>query len=50
MGPQVIADVHVIVRSDISVSEGHRISEEVERMLVGELEDPADITVHIDHE
>jgi cation diffusion facilitator family transporter len=50
MGPQVIADVHVIVRSDISVSEGHRISEEVERMLVGELDDPADITVHIDHE
>jgi divalent metal cation (Fe/Co/Zn/Cd) transporter len=50
MGPQVIADVHVIVRSDISVSEGHRISEEVERVLVGELDDPADITVHIDHE
>ncbi len=50
MGPQVFADVHVIVEPDISVSEGHRISEEVERLLIKELDDSTDITVHIDPE
>ena len=50
MGNQVIADVHVIVEPEISVSEGHRISEEVERVLMKELDDPTDTTVHIDPE
>jgi cation diffusion facilitator family transporter len=50
MGHQVIADVHVMVEPLISVSEGHRISEEVERVLEGELQDDTDITVHIDPE
>ena len=50
MGSQVIADLHVIVDGGISVSEGHRLSEEVERVLNEQLEEPTDITVHIDVE
>jgi cation diffusion facilitator family transporter len=50
MGHQIFADVHVIVAPDISVSEGHRISEEVERMLTQQLDAPTDVTVHIDTE
>jgi cation diffusion facilitator family transporter len=50
MGHQVIADVHVIVAPGISVSEGHRISEEVERVLTDQLDEPTDVTVHIDTE
>jgi cation diffusion facilitator family transporter len=50
MGHQVFADVHVIVAPDISVSEGHRISEEVERVLTHQLDEPTDVTVHIDTE
>jgi cation diffusion facilitator family transporter len=50
MGHQVFADVHVIVAPDVSVSEGHRISEEVERVLTKQLDEPTDVTVHIDTE
>jgi hypothetical protein len=50
MGSQVIADVHVIVDGGISVSEGHRLSEEAERVLNDQMEEPTDITVHIDVE
>jgi len=50
MGHQVFADVHVIVAPDISVSEGHRVSEEVERVLTDQLDEPTDVTVHIDTE
>lgn len=50
MGSQVFADVHVIVNPDVSVSEGHRLSVEAERVLGAELEEPTDITVHIDVE
>ncbi|MGI9317570.1 MAG: cation diffusion facilitator family transporter [bacterium] len=50
MAHQVVADVHVMVEPLISVSEGHRISEEVERAFERELDDDTDITVHIDPE
>ncbi len=50
MGPQVLADVHVKVDPDISVSEGHRISDEVQRVLLDEMDEPTDVTVHIDPE
>lgn len=50
MAHQIIADVHVMVEPLISVSEGHRISEEVERAFERELDDDADVTVHIDPE
>ena len=50
MAHQIIADVHVMVAPYISVSEGHRISEEVERAFARELDDETDVTVHIDPE
>ncbi len=50
MAHQIIADVHVMVEPLISVSEGHRISEEVERAFERELDEDADVTVHIDPE
>ena len=50
MGSQVLVDVHVMVSPEISVSEGHRLSKEAERVLQGEIGEPTDITVHIDVE
>ncbi|QIK39272.1 cation transporter [Caldichromatium japonicum] len=49
LGGQVLADVHVLVDPEISVSEGHLISVLVEQRLKRELE-VSDITVHIDPE
>ena len=50
MGPQALADVHVIVDPHISVSEGHRIADEVEKMLYAEIDELSDVTVHVDPE
>ena len=50
MGGEALADVHILVNSRISVSEGHRISEAVEQRLIEEIEEMSDVTVHIDPE
>jgi cation diffusion facilitator family transporter len=50
MGGEALADVHILVNSRISVSEGHRISEAVEHRLIEEFEEMSDVTVHIDPE
>jgi cation diffusion facilitator family transporter len=50
MGGEALADVHILVNSRISVSEGHRISEAVEHRLIEEIEEMSDVTVHIDPE
>jgi cation diffusion facilitator family transporter len=50
MGGEALADVHILVNSRISVSEGHRISEAVEHRLIKEFEEMSDVTVHIDPE
>jgi cation diffusion facilitator family transporter len=50
MGGVLLADVHVLVAPRISVSEGHRISESVCRVLKGMHEDLSDVLVHIDPE
>jgi cation diffusion facilitator family transporter len=50
MGSTVVADVHILVDPDISVSEGHRISVEVESAIDKMSRDPMDVTVHIDPE
>lgn len=42
-------DVHVVVSPQISVSEGHFISEQVERKLLA-IEGVMDVTVHVDYE
>lgn len=50
MGADALVDVHILVEPRLSVSEGHQISETVRARLVHELEDVADVTVHIDPE
>lgn len=50
MGGNVLVDVNVLVNPFISVSEGHRIGQEVLRRLRDEVEAVVDVTVHIDPE
>jgi len=49
-GGRALVDVHIIVDEDISVSEGHYISEMVRTRLVSEVDVVADALVHIDPE
>lgn len=50
MGEKAFMDVHILVNPFISVSEGHHIGEVVEMRLINEIEELADVTVHIDPE
>ncbi|HEX9628281.1 MAG TPA: cation diffusion facilitator family transporter [Acidiferrobacterales bacterium] len=50
VGGQALVDVHIIVDDRISVSEGHHISEAVRRRLIEEIDEVADVMVHIDPE
>lgn len=50
IGGRALVDVHIIVDEDISVSEGHYISELVRTRLVHEVDVVADALVHIDPE
>jgi len=50
MGSQALVDVHILVNPRISVSEGHQIGEMVRHCLINNLEDIADVLVHIDPE
>jgi cation diffusion facilitator family transporter len=50
IGGRALVDVHIIVDEDISVSEGHFISEMVRTRLVNEVDVVADALVHIDPE
>jgi len=50
MGADALVDVHIQVESDISVSEGHYISETVRSKLIKEIEEVVDVMVHIDPE
>ena len=50
LGGKIAVDVHVIVDTDISVSEGHHIGESVEQSLLNDIEHIMDVTVHIDPE
>lgn len=49
-GSDALVDVHLLVDPTLSVSEGHQIGEKVRQTLIGEIEDVADVTVHIDPE
>lgn len=49
-GGRALVDVHIIVDEDISVSEGHYISEAVRYRLIKEVDVVADALVHIDPE
>jgi cation diffusion facilitator family transporter len=50
MGHKALVDVHIEVAPKLSVSEGHHISETVEKMLMDNFDDINDVTVHIDPE
>jgi len=50
MGGEALVDVHVLVDPKLSVSEGHYIGEKVRRRLIHEVEEVADVMVHIDPE
>lgn len=50
MGQNALVDVHILVSPKLSVSEGHNISEAVERSLIESFEEINDVTVHIDPE
>ncbi len=50
MGGYAFMDVHVIVDSHISVSEGHQIGEIVKKKIKKEIDEVIDVTVHIDPE
>lgn len=50
MGQDALADLHVVVDPRLSVSEGHRISEEVHDRLMRDIRDINDVLVHIEHE
>jgi len=50
MGADALIDVHIQVPDDLSVSEGHYISETVSRRLIAEIEEIREVMVHIDPE
>ena len=50
MGGRALVDVHLQVDGDISVSEGHQISENVRANVINEFESVDDVLVHIDPE
>lgn len=49
-GADALVDVHIIVDPRISVSEGHRIAERIRDRVTGELDEVADVLVHVDSE
>ena len=50
MGGVIFVDVHILVDSKLSVSEGHYIAEKVHQNLVMAVEHVEDVTVHVDSE
>ncbi len=50
MAGKIVMDSHITVNPMISVSEGHRIGDAVERALHQNFPEVGDITIHIDHE
>jgi len=49
-GGRTLVDVHILVDHNLSVSEGHHISETVRLQLMQRVEDISDVMVHIDAE
>lgn len=50
MAGEALVDVHIQVAPHISVSEGHYVSETVRARIIKEIEEVADVMVHIDPE
>jgi len=49
-GNDALVDVHILVDPTLSVSEGHQIGEYVRGRLLQQIDEVADVTVHIDPE
>ncbi len=49
-GTNVLVDVHILVNSTITVSEGHQIGERVRNKLITKMKNIKDVLVHIDPE
>ena len=47
-GAQVLADAHIEVDPNITVTAGHDIAEQVKRRVLDELPEVADITIHVE--
>ncbi len=50
MGGDALVDVHIQVDPQVSVSEGHQISETVRQLLIKQYDEVSDVMVHIDPE
>lgn len=50
MGGNALVDVHIQVDPELSVSEGHYISEKVRANLINQVDEVTDVMVHIDPE
>ena len=50
MGGEALVDVHIQVNPNLSVSEGHHISEQVRERVIKDIDEVADVMVHIDPE
>lgn len=50
MGSEALVDVHIQVNPNLSVSEGHYISETVRSSIIASIEEVSDVMVHIDPE
>jgi cation diffusion facilitator family transporter len=50
MGDSGLVDVHILVDSRVSVSEGHRISDTVRAQIMRDVDNVTDVMVHIDPE
>ena len=48
LGPGVAADLHVEVRPDLTVAEGHEIAEDVRKRILDHFPDVVDVIVHVD--
>ena len=48
VGPAIQVDLHILVEPNISVQQGHDISENVQAALLDRLQDVADVVVHIE--
>jgi cation diffusion facilitator family transporter len=50
MGADIFIDMHILVNPYISVSEGHYIAQQVDRILTREIKSVKDVTIHVDPE
>lgn len=48
VGREVFADVHVLVKPDLTVREGHAVADELEEALHQTVKDPINISIHIE--